>query len=379
MTQLISARQHIIGFYKKFEAAINYIGKFIVGLFVFSQINTLGMYREEFNVLFASGATQFSYLVLMALLFTISSPTIGLFLAAVAIAIQLSAVLEVAFFVFLLLMLIIIFYARLAPRNSILILAMVIGFYFRMPYVVVLFAGLYFGATAMIPVIFGTAVWHFLPFFTNLAQTVEVVTDFDLFELPITFLEVFAQIFAQLTTDFNWIIQGFVFAMIVLAVHLISRISINYSKDIAIAVGTIVGIICMTMVVLVIEIDMSIGGVFASAIFSAVLVWIAKFFEGVADYERVERVVFDDDDNYYYVKIVPKVTPEKNKTAAKPAATSKPAPVAAKPAAPRPVTPRAVAPRPPAPKTGRANPALIKTEDGYRSKLLNPRILEDEE
>ena len=372
MEQLINIRQHIIGYYKKFEIAVNYILKFFIGLFIFSRINSLGLYREDFEVLFGSAA-EVSYLALVSLIFTISPPSIALLLITIAITIQLSAVLEVAFFVFLLLVLLIVFYARLAPRQSMLILAMVFGFYFNMPYAVVLFAGLYFGVTSMIPVVLGTAVWYFLPFFTNLAQTVETVQEFDLVEIPIAFMEVFAQIFSQLTTDFNWIVIGFVFAMVVLAVHLISRISINFSSDIAIGVGALISIICMSMVVMVVEVEnMTIGGIFISAIFSALLVWIAKFFEGVRDYKRVERVSFDDEDNYYYVKIVPKITAESGEAPAKPPAPEK-TPKPTRPAR-RPQSAPASAPTPTRPATAR--PAA--DEYGYRSKLINSSILDEE-
>ena len=324
MEQLIYIRQNIIGFYKKFEVVINYILKFAVGLFIFSRINSLGLYSEEFAVLFDSAA-EVAYLALISLLFTISPPAVALFLVAVAVTIQISAAAEVAIFVFLLMVLLIVFYARLSPRRSMLMLAIIFGFYFHVPYAVVLFAGLFFGISSIIPIVLGTAVWYFLPFFTNLAATLagttDILGDLDLFELPVVFMEVFAQIYGQLTTDFNWIVIGFVFAMMILAVHLISLISINYSKDIAIAVGAVIGMICMTMVVMVTDLNMSIPAVFISTFFSAVTVWIAKFFDNVTDYRRVERVTFDDDDNVYYVKIVPKVTaemgtaPEKTKKA----------------------------------------------------------------
>ena len=311
MEQLIHIRQLIIGFYKKFEVIINYIIKFLVAMFIFSRINTLGMYREEFAILFDSAA-QVAYLALASLLFTISPPAVALFLVAVAVTIQISAATEVAVFVFLLMVLLIVFYARLSPRRSMLILAIIFGFHFNIPYVVVLFAGLFFGLSSIIPIVLGTAVWYFLPFFTNLAETLahttDIIADLDLFELPIVFMEVFAQIYTQLTTDFNWIVIGFVFAMMILAVHLISLISINYSKDIAIAVGTIIGMICMTMVVFVTDLDMSVPAIFISTFLSAIIVWIAKFFDNVVDYRRVERVTFDDEDNIYYVKIIPKVT-----------------------------------------------------------------------
>jgi len=275
-------------------------------MFIFSRINTIGLYREEFEMLFNTGA-EISYLALVSLVFTVAPPSVALFLVTVAITIQLSAVLEVAVFVFLFLVLMIVFYARLSPRRSMLIVAMVLGFHFRMSYAVVLFGGLYFGVASIIPIVLGTAIWYFLPFFTNLAQTAPVAAEFDLFELPVTFIDVFAQIYAQLTTDFNWIVLGFVFAMMVLAVYLISLISINYSKDIAIGVGGIVGIIGMMMVVSITDLDISVGIIFISVIGSVLLVWLAKFFDNVMDYRRVERVTFDDEDNLYYVKIVPKV------------------------------------------------------------------------
>ena len=319
MEQLIHIRQNIIGFYKKFEVIINYLLKFLVGLFVFSRINTLGMFSEDFNILFG-GATEIAYVALLSLLFTISPPSVALFLVALAVAIQLSAAFEVAVFVFLIMILLIVFYARLSPRRSMLILAIIFGFYFHIPYAVVLFAGLFFGISSIIPIVIGTAIWYFLPFFTNLAanmaQATEIMTDIDLFDLPTVFMEVFAQIYAQLTTDFNWIVIGFVFAMMILAVHLISLISLNYSKDIAIAVGAVIGIVSMAMVVYVIEIDMSLMGIIFGAFGSALLVWLAKFFDNVVDYKRVERVTFDDDEYIYHVKIVPKVTAERSDTKA---------------------------------------------------------------
>jgi len=362
MDQLIHIRQNIIGFYKKFEVIINYILKFVVGLFIFSRINSLGMYREEFAILFGSAA-EVAYLALASLLFTISPPAVALFLVAVAVTIQISAATEVAVFVFMLMILLIVFYARLSPRRSLLILAIIFGFHFHVPYVVVLFAGLFFGMTSIIPIALGTAVWYFLPFFTNLASslagTTDIIAELDLFELPVVFMEVFAQIYAQLTTDFNWMVIGFVFAMMILAVHLISLISINYSKDIAIAVGAIIGMVCMTMVIAVTDLDMSIPVVFISSIFSAAMVWVAKFFDNVVDYRRVEHVTFDDDDNLYYVKIVPKVTAEMG--AYQPSAKS------------------AKSSRGFGAKRGTPPPVPARTDDRYSSHMYDPDFYDEDD
>ncbi|MCL2350115.1 MAG: hypothetical protein FWC67_01415, partial [Defluviitaleaceae bacterium] len=169
MEQLLTTRQNLIDFYKKYEVAINYILKFIIGIVVFMRIGVLGMYREEFNILF-NGATGVAFTILISLIFTVSPPVLALLMVAGVVAMQLSLALEVAVFAFLLLLLIIVFYARLAPKQSLLILAMVLAFWLRIPYAVVLFAGMYMGIAAIIPVVLGTAVWSFLPLFTEMAQ-----------------------------------------------------------------------------------------------------------------------------------------------------------------------------------------------------------------
>jgi len=305
MEQLLRHRQNLIAIYKKYEIYINYGLKFLAALLVFWRVNSLGMYREEFFMLF-NGATGVAFVMLVALIFTVAPPVMSLIMVAIVIALQLSLVLEVAIFVFLLLMLIVLFYARLQPKQCMLILALVFGFWLNIPYAVVLFAGLYFGLAAIVPVVIGVAVWNFLPFFTNLAQTRPIAEEFDLIELPTSFAEVFSEIYLVLTSDISWVIVGFVFAMMILAVHLISLLSINHSRDIALAVGAGIGFICMIMVVAIANVEMSLLGVILGSIVSFALVWVVKFFDKVKDYSRVENVLFEDDDNVYYVKIVPK-------------------------------------------------------------------------
>jgi len=316
MEQLINIRQNIIDVYKRFEVMINYGLKFILALVVFLHVVQLGMYREEFSILF-NGGTSFVFALLFAVIFTVSPPALGLFFASVLVTLQLSLVMEVAVFVFLFLLLIIVFYARLAPRQAMLILAVIIGFNLNIPYAVVLFAGLYFGVTAIIPVVLGTAVWSFLPLFTELARNTPVAGEMDLMELPVAFMDIFGQFYEIVTTNLAWVIIGFVFAMMILAVHLISMLSMARAKDIALGLGAFIGLVSMIMIVAVAEVPLTMVGIIVGSLVSVGLVFVAKFFDNVVDYARVERVKFDDDDNVYYVKIVPKV---------KAASTKQPAP-----------------------------------------------------
>ena len=54
--------------------------------------------------------------------------------------------------------------------------------------------------------------------------------------------------------------------------------------------------------------QISIAGVILGTLVSALLMLVLEFFAFNLDYSRTEKVQFEDDDYYYYVKAVPKVT-----------------------------------------------------------------------
>ncbi|MCL2353890.1 MAG: hypothetical protein FWC69_04600 [Defluviitaleaceae bacterium] len=306
MIQLLSLRRNIIELYSKHGVIINYVLKFILAMVVFIIINTaIGLHREEFSILF-TGATGIAFTFLVSLIFAVSPPVLSLFLIVAVLSLQLSAVLEIAVFVFLFLSLIMLFYARLSPKKAMVILAMVLGFYFHIPYAVVIFAGLYIGASAITPIILGTITWSFLPFLTNLAREVTVYNAASGDAGLINF-GVFAQIYEILTTNLAWLIVAFVFSMIVLAVHLISRLAINFSREVSIIAGGFLGLVSLMMIMIMSDINITFPSLIIGILISFGLVWVVKFFDKILDYGRVERVCFDDEDNIYYVKIVPKI------------------------------------------------------------------------
>ena len=59
---------------------------------------------------------------------------------------------------------------------------------------------------------------------------------------------------------------------------------------------------------LMFDTKVSMVGIFVGTIFSLLIVKILEFFVFHLDYSRVEKVQFEDDEYYYYVKAVPKIT-----------------------------------------------------------------------
>ena len=59
---------------------------------------------------------------------------------------------------------------------------------------------------------------------------------------------------------------------------------------------------------LVFDTNVSILGLIIGTIFSVGIAKIVEFFAFHVDYSRAEKVQFEDDEYYYYVKAVPKIT-----------------------------------------------------------------------
>lgn len=100
----------------------------------------------------------------------------------------------------------------------------------------------------------------------------------------------------------------FAFAVTIMIVYLIKRMSINYAWTIAMIVGAIVDVMILLVGDLMFDTNVSIIGIIIGTVFSMLIAKVVEFFAFHVDYSRVEKVQFEDDEYYYYVKAVPKIT-----------------------------------------------------------------------
>ena len=104
------------------------------------------------------------------------------------------------------------------------------------------------------------------------------------------------------------------FAITAILVYAIRRMSINYSRAIAVLVGTLADIVILLIGDLIYDANFSLAGVILGSILCALIALVMQFFQFNLDYARTEKVQFEDDEYYYYVKAVPKMAvavPEK--------------------------------------------------------------------
>ena len=98
------------------------------------------------------------------------------------------------------------------------------------------------------------------------------------------------------------------FSVTVILVYIVRRMNIDYSWTIAMIVGGLTDILILLIGDLMYTTNISIIGIILGSALAFAVVKVIQFFVFNVDYARTERVQFEDDEYYYYVKAVPKVT-----------------------------------------------------------------------
>ena len=72
--------------------------------------------------------------------------------------------------------------------------------------------------------------------------------------------------------------------------------------------GILVNLIIMIVGGLIFEVKVNVLQVFIGTLLSGVMAFVVQFFKYLLDYSSVEHLQFDDDDYFYYVTAVPKLS-----------------------------------------------------------------------
>ena len=92
------------------------------------------------------------------------------------------------------------------------------------------------------------------------------------------------------------------------ATYICRRLAVSNAYVLGIIVGMIANLIIMIVGGLIFEIKIDVLWVFIGTLLSGGLALIVQFFNYLLDYSSVEHLQFDDDDYFYYVTAVPKLS-----------------------------------------------------------------------
>ena len=293
MTKLLVIREYLKHFYSKYEIYIKPVWKMVLAMIALAVINGKLGYMNQID-----NAVVVLIVSLMCSFLPIGC--IALFASLFIVLHMYALSMECALVAMMLLMVMYLLYFRFTPKESIVLLLTPLSFVLKIPYAMPLALGLAKTPASVISVGCGTIIYYFLAFINENATTINMMED-------------------DMTTKFRYLIDGLVnnkamivtavaFSIALIVVYLIRRMSIDHSWTIAMIAGTLVNVVMLLVGDLVFDTKVSIAGVLIGGIIAILLAKVLQFFIFSVDYSRTERVQFEDDEYYYYVKAVPKLS-----------------------------------------------------------------------
>lgn len=293
MTKLRGYRYRAVLFINKFEAYIIPAVKFLAAMVVFCIINAKFGYMTKI--------AKFPLAIIMALFCSFMPSNMIIIIAALltmlhayAISAEFALVLGVVYAIMFLL------YFRFSPRDSVAAILTPICFVFKIPYVIPMSFGLVGTPASAISVGCGTVIFYVLKYMSQAAEAFKESGEDDLLKRLKALLE-------GLLNNREMLVCALAFALTVIVVYFIRRMSINYAWTIAMATGALADILIILVGDIMYHTNISIIGLIFGTILACIVVRIIQFCVFDIDYSRTEKVQFEDDDYYYYVKAVPKI------------------------------------------------------------------------
>ena len=298
MRAFLSIKQQLMRFYTRYEAFVLPVLKFLAMLFSLIIINK--------NVGYMTKLKNPAIVLILALVCSFMPSCVIVLIAGIVIVAHLYALsLQCAVVVLILFIIMYVLYLRFTPKDAIAILLTPVMYALRIPYVMPLSLGFVGNPLSAISVGCGSVVYYVLQYIKNNEDSLRSETGVS--DLEGT-LSGFKGVIDGLLKNDEMLLMVVVFAALIVIVYLIRRMKVNYSWQIALGVGFVMGIVLMISSSSALDVDISMGGVVLGMILSTVIVLILQFFVFNVDYSRAEYVQFEDDEYYYYVKAVPKVT-----------------------------------------------------------------------
>ncbi len=294
MTSLLVFREQLKKFYSKYELYITPAAKFLLALVTLLVINSSIGYMSELKsfavVMVLSMMCSFlptNFIIMVAALVTLGH----LYQFSMECAV-------VALAVFLLLF---ILYFRFSPKDTLVVILMPICFVFKIPYVIPLAVGLVGTPFSVVSVASGVVVYWMLHYMNVSASVLSTFEEDGA-------LEKFRYVIDGLLGNKAMFVTIVAFVATLMVVYFIRRLSVDYAWTIAIIVGALLDILILLFGDLMYNTNLSIIGLIFGNLIAAAAAKVLEFFVFNVDYSRTERVQFEDDEYYYYVKAVPKNT-----------------------------------------------------------------------
>ncbi len=301
MTTLLEFKQAAQAFYMKYDVVITHIGRFLLALITLLTINQkLG---------YMAALTSLPIVLMAALLCSILPVNFTIVVAMLFVLGHLYTLsrecMLLMLVVFLLMFLV---YMRFDAKDGIAVLLTPLFFVLHIPYVMPLALGLLGTPLSVVPAAFGVMLYFFLNYLSGNGAAMFSTAAVGDEEKTGEMVGKLKDVLFGLIGDKTMLTMMIAFAVTILVVYFLRRLSVDHAWTIAIVVGALTCLVSLMIGDLMFETQVSVIGAIFGCLVAALLMIVVEFFCFHLDYTRTEKVQFEDDDYYYYVKAVPKVT-----------------------------------------------------------------------
>ena len=294
MTTLLVARQYIKTFISKYEVYLKPLMKLVIALAAMMMLNGKIGYMHRLD--------SISIVLIIALMCSFMPMNFIIFVSALFMILHLYALsMECAAIMLVIFLVMFLLYFRFSPKDALVVILTPMCFALKIPYVMPLAMGLLGTPASAVSVGCGVVVSFLIGHVTDNATAIMSMDSDDM------------------ATRFRFIIDSFLdnkemlftiaaFAVTITVVYLIRRMSVDYAWTIAIIAGALTDAVLLLVGDLMFDTNVSFGGIIIGTIIAVLIAKVVEFFSFNLDYSRTEKVQFEDDEYYYYVKAIPKFT-----------------------------------------------------------------------
>lgn len=296
MTNLLEIKDRLIRFYSKYETYLFPVVKFIVAIVLFTVINM--------NIGFMEKISRFPIALILALVCAILPVNATIWLAAFVVLADMYALsMEVAVTTLVLFAALFFLYFRFAPKDGFAAVLTPVCFKLNIPYVMPIGCSLLRDAYSVVAIICGTVIYYFLDGIHQNSGTLKnVVADGETAATTSKFdISV-----GQLLSNKEMYLVIAIFTITAIVVYLVRRLEVEHAWTLAIISGVLIEVVGLFAGYLVLNVSGKTLGLLIGNILSLLISFVIQFLFMNLNYARTERVQFEDDDYYYYVKAVPK-------------------------------------------------------------------------
>ena len=302
MKALINVKNNIREFLRKYEEILFPILKFGWCYLVFHSVRTMFNYVEI--------TSRETVLLLLAVLCAMLPDGFLMFFTGALIGVNcFSLTLEVGLSYLLLFLLSYCIYLRFFPKCSYVLFMVPLCYMIGMPFLAPMLAAIFVGIGGAVPCALGVVLYEFSIHTRTVANMLQMAAKKEEVETLQYYID-------HILKNKELLMIMLVFMLTVVATSVLQKFSYPFARYAAIVGGGFLNVIFYLITAKVLELTPDMSSCMAGSLIGVLVGLVVTTAKGVLDFKHTQRVQFEDDEYYYYVKAVPKLdAPVKKKKA----------------------------------------------------------------